>query len=177
MRSQAALPAVFALAALLPVHAQDSREGGPQYKVEIDFRDANGAGAMTDRRYTLLVTDSKKAVLKVGTKSPTASGTVQPQTGGSVVTQFTYLDIGVNIECTVSAAGSRADLRGSLDLSSLAPSEGAANGGGVRNPTVKQTKLDFETTVELGKPAAIATVDDPVTSRNLQVEATVTKAN
>jgi hypothetical protein len=48
---------------------------------------------------------------------------------------------------------------------------------GVRNPTIRQTRLDLDTTVELGKPTEVASIDDPLTSRKLQVEVTVTKAN
>ena len=41
MRIHAALLAASALAALLPLHAQNSKDAGPLYKVEINFRDAN----------------------------------------------------------------------------------------------------------------------------------------
>ena len=175
MRPHAALLAAAALAALLPLHAQNPKDPGPLYKVEINFRDANDAGSMTDRRYTMLVSDSRKAVFKVGNKSPVASGSITPATTGSVVsTQFTYLDIGVNIECFLQAVGSRIAVHGSLDMSNIASESLVA---GVRNPTIRQTRLDLDTTVELGKPTEVASIDDPLTSRKLQVEVTVTKAN
>jgi|HubBroStandDraft_5_1064220.scaffolds.fasta_scaffold437005_1 hypothetical protein len=177
MHTRNALLAAAALAALLPLHAQDSKEAGPLYKVEFNFRDGNDSGSLTDRRYTMLVTDSRKAVFKVGSKSPVASGAFQPQTSGAMVnTQFTYLDIGVNIECVVQGAGGKATMRGSLDLSNIGPSDGATVAG-VHNPTIRQTKLELDTTLDLGKATVVASIDDPLTARKLQVEATVTRAN
>jgi hypothetical protein len=171
MHFRTAFAAVAAMAALLPLHAQSSRDIAPQYKVEFNFRDGADAAAMTDRRFTMLVTEAEKTVFKVGSKTPVASAT-----GSESGTQFTYLDVGVNIECTVRATGDRAMLRGSLDMSNLGPSDGPVVAG-VRNPTVRQTKLDLQTTLEFGKPTVVASIDDPLTSRKLQVEATVSKAN
>jgi hypothetical protein len=173
MHTRNVLLAAAALAVLLPLHAQSSKETEPLYKVEFNFRDANDAGSMTDRRYTMLVTDSRKAVFRVGIKSPVASGSTQPA-GSGVSTQFTYVDVGVNIECIVQAVGARAAMHGSLDLSNI---DGSQTIAGVRNPTIRQTKLDLDTIVELGKPTVVASIDDPVNSRKLQVEATITRAN
>jgi hypothetical protein len=47
----------------------------------------------------------------------------------------------------------------------------------VHNPTIRQTKLELDTTLDLGKATVVASIDDPLTARKLQVEATVTRAN
>ncbi len=170
------LLAAAALAALLPLHAQEAGNTQPQYKVEINFRDGNDTGAMSDRRYTMLVMDSERSIFKVGSRSPTVSGAMQPQAAGSLVnTQFTYLDVGVNIDCFVQKAGAKVLFRGSLDLSNIGPDGPVL--AGVRNPTIRQTRLDVHTVVELGKPTVVASVDDPTTSRKLLVETTITKMN
>jgi hypothetical protein len=178
MRIHAVLLAAASLAAVLPLHAQDPEDAGPLYKIEINFRDANESGAMADRRYAMLVSDSKKAVFKAGSRSPVVTGsTLPPATGATAGTQFAYLDIGVNIECTLRATGNRVTIHAAFELSSLAPNDSPPAVAGVRNPTVRQTRLELETTVELGKPAVVASIDDPATARKLEVEATVTKAN
>lgn len=183
MRTLAVPLAVVALAALLPVHSQDRKESAPAsplYKVEIDIHDTGDADARTDRRYTMLLDDSRKGVFRVGNKVPVASGSFQPGVGsaGAVVnTQYTYLDIGVNIECTVHEVGGKVSLRGGLDLSTVVKHDGAPGAANLPNPTIGQTKLEIEATIELGRPTVVAAIDDPVTARKLQVEATVTKAN
>jgi hypothetical protein len=176
MHTRNLLLAAVTLVVLLPLHAQSPKET-PLYKVEINFRDGNDSASMTDRRYTMLVTESRKATFKAGSKHPVVSGSVEPPAAGSAVsTQVTYLDVGVNIECFLQVAGGKATMHGTLDLSTIGPTEGAVVAG-VRNPTVRQTKLDLETIVELGKPTVVASIDDPITARKLLVEATITKAN
>jgi hypothetical protein len=175
MYTRAALLAAAMLATLLPLRAQESKDGGPLYRVEVNFREGNDSGALTDRRYTLLVTDSKKVVFKVGSRTPAVSGSLEPPASGSMVsTQFTYLDVGVNIQCTLHAVGGKVAINGSLDMSNI---DGASAVAGVHNPIVKQTRLDLEAVVELGKPTVVASIDDPLTTRKLQVEVTVSKAN
>ena len=180
MRTRAALLAAALLAALLPLHAQDRKDAASVsglYKVEINFRDGNDSGAMTDRRYAMLMTDSKKAVFKVGIKSPVVSGSIQPAGNGAAVgTEVTYLDVGVNIECILHETGGRVAFHGSLDMSNIAGNESGPVAG-VRNPTIRQTKLELDATVDLGKPTVVASIDDPLTARKLQVEATITRAN
>jgi len=114
------LLAAIASTALLPLHAQNLKEGTPVYKVEINFREGNEAGATTDRRYTLLAMESQRTVFKAGSKNPAVTETAQPQGGNSVAsTQFTYIDVGVNIDCLLQAVGAKVAMQGSLDLSNI----------------------------------------------------------
>jgi len=148
------LLAAVILTALPPLYAQNLKEGTPLYKVEINFRDGNEAGATTDRHYTMLAMDSRRTVFKAGSKNPAVTETTQPQGGNPVAsTQFTYVDVGVNITGDTTPVP------------------------GVRNPVIRQTKLSVDAVVELGKPTVLASIDDPLTARKLQVEATITRVN
>jgi hypothetical protein len=69
-----------------------------------------------------------KTVFKVGNSVPVV-------TGG---TQFTYIDVGMNIDCMV------------------------AENSPVQNPTISQIKLSLDTSVAAGKPTVVASFDDPV---------------
>ncbi len=102
-----------------------------------------------------------------------ASGSFQPGTTPLVNTQYTYLDVGVNIECVVSEMNGKIAMHGSLDLSGVAPAEGGR--GTPQNPTLVQTKLELETLLELGRPTVIASIDDAATARQIEVEATVVR--
>ncbi len=179
MRLSVALVAAAVLLPQLPVRAQD-KAGPPIYKVEFNIRDGGDTAAKGPRHYTLLVEPGRKAVFKVGNRVPVASGSFQPGTNGVsplVNTQYTYIDIGVNIECTVNDQNGRILLHGDLDLSTVAPADASARGSVPANPTVVQTKLNLDTALEAGKPTVIAAIDDPVTARHFQVEATVARIN
>jgi hypothetical protein len=164
---------------LLSVHAQE-RGGLPSYKVEFNIRDGSDPAAKAGRHYMLLMDPGHKAVFKVGNRVPVASGSFQPSTGGTGInplTQYTYLDIGVNIECTVSEMNGRVAMHGNLDLSTMMEHDAASHAANPPNPTIVQTKLELDTAIEPGKPTVIAALDDPVNTRQFQVEATVTRVN
>ena len=101
------------------VHAQEN----PTYKVDFTIRDTGDAGGKTGRKYSLLVNRKQKTVFKVGNRVPVA-------TGGSgnnalVNTQFTYIDVGLNIECMVDEAGSKFAVHADMDISTAVMPEKA----------------------------------------------------
>jgi len=90
---------------------------------------------------------------------------------GAGNTQFTYADVGVNIDCVVGEQDGKIGLHTDLDLSTAVMQE--KNPGA--NPTISQIRVNIDTTLTAGKPAVVASFDDPVTSRKFEVEAAVNK--
>lgn len=168
---------VWALAALAPLaaaHAQSTEV----YKVELTLRDAGDASAKAGRNYTILIDTRGAGTFKIGDRVPVASGSFQPGTGGTginplVNTQFTYIDVGVNIDCHLEPVSEgRVQLRTDLDISNATPSRTQ----GISNPVIGQLKLSVNSLLTPGKRTVIAAVDDPVTNHRFDVEALVTKA-
>jgi hypothetical protein len=150
----------------LAVHAQDSST----YKVDFTIRDTGDAGGKTGRKYSLLVNPGHKTTFKVGNRVPvTTAGT--GGLGGNV--QFTYIDVGMNIECTVGENNSRLMLRGDVDISTAVMPEKGVNAAPA--PTISQIRLSLDTAVAPGKPTTVASFDDPVTARKFDVDVTITK--
>jgi hypothetical protein len=150
----------------LAVHAQDNST----YKADFTIRDTGDAGGKTGRKYSLLVNPGHKTTFKVGNRVPvTTAGT--GGVGGNV--QFTYIDVGMNIECTVGENNSRLTLRGDVDISTAVMPEKGVNAAPA--PTISQIRLSLDTTVAPGKPTTVASFDDPVTSRKFDVDVTITK--
>jgi general secretion pathway protein D len=86
--------------------------------------------------------DSEKASLKIGDRVPIATGSFQSGLGGSVNTQFQYLDVGVNIDITPYVHSDRTvTLKMSLEVSSVA---GVQNIGGFNQPTIGQRTINHE---------------------------------
>ena len=173
---------LIAAALLVPAYAQDRMNGPGTYKVEFNIRDGNDAAARNPRRYSLVMEPGHKSQFRVGQRVPVATGSFQPGTGGVginplVNTQYTYLDVGVNIDCSINEMNGRIQMHGALDLSTISKPEAPANVANAPNPTVVQTKLDIDTVFEPGKPLVIASIDDPATNRRFQIEATVSRGN
>jgi general secretion pathway protein D len=87
--------------------------------------------------------DNQKASLKIGQKVPTASGSFQPGVAGVGVsplvnTQFTYLDVGVNMEILPKVhENNEVSMHIDLDISEV---DSYQNLGGISQPTIGQNK-------------------------------------
>src|SRR5258707_1222546 len=166
MRFSAWIMAAALLTPALPVHAQDNSP----YKVDFTIRDTGDAGGKTGRKYSLLVTPHVKTVFKVGNRVPVATGGTGSGTMSN--TQFTYLDVGLNIDCVVGDAGSKFAIHADMDISTAVMPEKSSSSP---NPTISQIKLVLDTILAPGKPTVVASFDDPVTSRKFDVDVAIAK--
>ena len=101
--------------------------------------------------------DGQKASMKIGEKEPTASGSFQPGLGGVagagisplVNTQFTYLDVGVNVEIQPHVHDNgEISMHVSLDISSVT---GQVNLGGINEPIIGQRKIEQDIRLREGE--------------------------
>jgi hypothetical protein len=167
MRISAWMMAAALLFPAAAVHAQEN----PTYKVDFTIRDTGDAGGKTGRRYSLLVNRSQKTVFKVGNRVPVATGGTS--NNALVNTQFTYIDVGLNIECVVAEAGSKFAMHADLDISTAVMPDKSASA--IQNPTISQIRLNIDTTIPPGKPTVVASFDDPVTARKFDIDVAITK--
>ena len=95
----------------------------------------------------LRAVDNVKATLKIGDRQPTATGSFQPGIGGVginplVNTQFTYIDVGVNVEITPRVHDNGdVSMHVDLDISSVT---GHVNLGGIDQPIIGQRKISHD---------------------------------
>src|ERR1039457_3858369 len=95
----------------------------------------------------LRAVDNLKATLKIGDRQPTATGSFQPGIGGVginplVNTQFTFIDVGVNVEITPRVhENGDVSLHVDLDISSVT---GHVNLGGIDQPIIGQRKVSHD---------------------------------
>lgn len=179
MRNPMILMLAGLLAFLLPAHAQEKPAEPAVYKVEFAIRDGSQAAAQTGRRYMMLVGANEKGFFNVGDKVPYATSSFQPGIGGAgpqPLMQYTYLDTGVNIECRVAELNGKITLNAQLDISAIHLHDKAASMN-PPNPTVAAIRLGVRALMNPGKPTQVISMDDPVTMKKFDVEATVTKVN
>ena len=88
--------------------------------------------------------DGQKATLKIGDRQPTATGSFQPGIGGVginplVNTQFTYIDVGVNVDMTPRVHDNgEVSMHVEIEISSVT---GQKNLGGIDQPIIGQRKV------------------------------------
>jgi len=98
--------------------------------------------------------DGQKVSMKIGEKVPYATGSFQPGIGGVginplVNTQFTFLDVGVNVDITPKIHGTdEVSLHVEVDISNV---KQFLNLGGVQEPDVAQTKIVNDVRLKQGE--------------------------
>jgi len=102
--------------------------------------------------------DGQRATLKIGQKIPVATGSysagVSTTTTVGVQTQFTYLDVGVNIDMTPTVHYDReVSLKLSVEVSSEA---GSSTISGVTEPIIAQNKAEQVIQLQDGEPSILA---------------------
>jgi len=81
-----------------------------------------------------------------------------------------YMDIGINLDCRVAEElDSGIDLFTSADMSSL------TDANRVGNPIVRQSKIQVENVVPIGKQVLLTSADEVDGTRRLQLEVMVTR--
>lgn len=109
-----------------------------------------------------------KAELKIGTKVPTASGSFQPGVAGVGVsplvnTQFTYLDVGVNVTMTpLVMSNDEVSMHLDLDISQV---NDYVNLGGISEPEIGQNKISTDIRVKEGQVNLIGGIIQQTDSR------------
>jgi hypothetical protein len=85
-----------------------------------------------------------------------------------VQTQFTYLDVGMNFDATLTAMGNNALLKSSVEQSSVAPEK--SDIGGIQEPIVRQSSLKGVALLAPGKPQMLGSMDIPGSTTHLDIE-------
>jgi hypothetical protein len=86
---------------------------------------------------------------------------------GPAQMQFTYIDIGMNIDVTLTTMGDGAILKSSVDQSSVAPEKSDTT---PQEPIVRQASLRGESFLAPGKSQALGSLDIPGSTSHLQIE-------
>src|ERR1035441_9729416 len=97
MRFSALMMTAALLCPGLVAHAHATREHQAN-KGDSTVRDPGDAGGKAGRKYSMLVSPGHKTTFKVGNRVPVVTGSAGM--GGNV--QFTTVDVGINIDCSVS---------------------------------------------------------------------------
>lgn len=162
---------IVALLAMVPAAGlaqapQKGAEAQKFYKLEFTLKEVEAGKVLNSRSYSVIAVDDLKArgvSIRAGTKVPVSSGG-----------NYSFFDIGVNIDCQVTAeVEGRLSLSVNADISSVpatAESAGQAGGGASGPPTIRQNRWVSVVTIPLRKPTLVFASDDLVSKRQMQMD-------
>ena len=154
-----------------PAKAGGGPAAEPRY-FHLDFvvKELEGGKTINARAYAMTVsTDRERTSVRSGNKVPVPSGP-RPVTGAQSNTQFTFVDVGTNIDCWNSK-----EIQGQLTLMVTAEVSSAADAPDAPAPVIRQVKWNAPVVVQLKKPTVIFSSDDPSSKRQMQLELTASQ--
>jgi hypothetical protein len=136
----------------------------PVYRLHFALHEMEGGKRISTHNYTMLASPQSNTRLNAGTKVPI------PTAGNN--SQFTYVDVGVNLRAKVQERGSQLLLSAEVEVSNLGadrenPSRPA--------PRIQQIRSDIDAAIPLGQATPIVSLDDPGSTRHFEIEVTATK--
>jgi type II secretory pathway component GspD/PulD (secretin) len=128
----------------------------------------DGSKQIGMQHYAMIMTSGQQTSLKLGNKFPIVTGS--SSTGGNSTpdTQFTYLDVGMNFDATLTEMGENAVLKSSVEQASVAPQTSDIQG--IKEPIIRQVTLRGEAFLTPGKTLKLGSMDIPGSTRHLDVE-------
>ena len=118
------------------------------------------------QHYSMVASEGQRTMLKEGDKVPVATGSFSTDNAASQ-TQFTYLDVGMNFDATVTSLANGVSLKSKVEQSSIGPTNTIA---GVAEPVVRQSVLETTAVAPLSKPIMLGSIDIPNSNRRLDID-------
>ena len=149
--------------------AASSAEQPKYYHLDFAVRELDSGRLVNARHYATTIATGGSGMdygctMRTGNKVPVPSGPAVPNESSGA---FTYIDLGVNIDCR-----SAKEIQGSLALNVAAEISNAATSSSP--PLIRQTKWSANVIVQIGKPTVIFSSDDITTKGQMQLELTAT---
>lgn len=138
----------------------------PTYRVTFTLAESDAGKRIGVQHYTVVAVAGQRSTTKQGSKIPVATGSYK-EAGGGMQQQFTYLDIGMNIDLTLTPSSTGLQMKAKVEQSSVSEESVIA---GVHEPVVRQTVFEGYTSVTPGKPQAIGQLDLPGSTRHVDID-------
>jgi hypothetical protein len=177
--------AVMLLLSAITLAAQETKTGNaatnPQfswakapYRLDFVIKEVDDGKVINSRSYSMIVEASDrlgwgKGVVKSGNRVPVATGSKDGNT------QIQYIDLGANIDATLSALENGGlILNSSIEISAVAANE-PQSAQSLPDPVIRQMRAEVSSEVFPGKANQIAALDDVASKHRFIIEVTPTK--
>jgi len=135
------------------------------YRLTFTVTEVDGTKPVGVQHYSMVVASGQQTTLKQGSRVPLVTGSLDAG-GKTQSTQVSYIDVGMNFDATLSESGNGAELRSTVERSSVAPE---VSGVGPQDPVVRSTSVKGEAHLIAGDPLMLGSADIPDSTRHLEV--------
>ena len=137
------------------------------YRVIFTLNTFDGTHKVSSQHVSVDAVVGQRVTLKQGSKVPISSGSTK--SGDESTTQFTYIDVGTNLDITLTDTGKGLDMKSKIEESAIGGEKSIAS---VLEPIIHQAVLESVTSLTPGKSTDLGSVDISGTTQHLTIEAT-----
>ena len=138
------------------------------YRLDFTLTELEGGKRLAEQHLQLNAEPGKRVTAKQGMKVPVATGKAESASNGSMQ-QIQYIDVGISADVTLHELAGGAQLMYKLERSAL---DGASLAKAL-DPVIRQVELSGTSSLVLGRPQLLETVDLPGGTRRVEVSATL----
>ena len=144
------------------------------YRLIYSVSESDGNKRLGIQHYAMTLATNGRATLKEGDKIPVMTGGVA-HGGAPDATQyeFTYLDVGLNLDASLAEEAGGLELKVKVEQSSILDNSSSQDTALKGEPIVRQMVLQNSAMVQIGKPVVIGSLDVPGSTRHLDIEVTL----
>ena len=136
------------------------------YRLTYTIAETDSGKRLGTEHVALIVASGLKTEFKQGSRVPIVTGTFAAGSSTSN-SQVQFVDVGLSIEASVDGYADGLRLRTKVEQSSLAEEK---SGMGAQDPVIRQTVLEGTSTLALGKPLVLGSMDLPGSTRKQEIE-------
>lgn len=139
----------------------------PEYRLTYTLTDFDGDKRVGTQHFSMVVVSGQRMTFKQGSKIPVATGKYDDGKASGGTTQFTYLDVGMNFDATVTEAAGGVSLDSKVEQSSAAPDPVTI--AGVNEPIIRQSVFQGSSLLSPGKPVILGSADIAGSTHHLDI--------
>lgn len=136
----------------------------PRKSYRLTYTISEGGAQGVAQRFVIVVGPGNKATLKQGARVPIVTGAYRDGTAQSPEVQ--YMDVGINLDASLAGHGDGLRLRTKIEETSVAEEKSNV---GIQDPVIRQSVLEGESAIAVGKPVVLGSVDMPGSGRHMEV--------
>lgn len=138
------------------------------YRLVYTVTHYDGQKSLGAMHYAMTIVTNGRAQLKQGSKEPVMTGGyAHDNTLGTTQYQFTYIDVGLNLDARLTEVGDGLQLTSKVENSSITDTP---NSQAMKDPAVMQAVLENSTMIRPGVPVVIGSLDFPGGTKHVEVQ-------
>ena len=138
----------------------------PTYRLTYTLTELDNGKRIGVQHFAMVVVTGQQVVLKQGDKIPILTGNCNKDST-TQQTEFTYIDVGMNIDATLDRFAGGLRLRSQVEQSSAVP---PLPNSVAQDPVIRQSKLQGTSVLTPGKPQTVGSIDIVGSTRHIDIE-------